>query len=158
MDTPPKDIRQQPTQPWTGFDGCKHRLDAVTGLACTDMPYALPSPNVARHHIVLIMSAELRTHQMQKIEAMADDLENAFHYLSGKGLHARAVQIEPHGLGDLLIQLLNRRGVVTESLATPCKPFACARHPEEIDASRGSQLHDGPHAQAPKPQFLGPQR
>lgn len=121
----------------------------------TAAPYVLPSPNIAQNHIVLIMSAELQEQRMQTIEAMADDLEDACHYLSGKGLHTQAIQIEPHGLGDLLIQLLNRRGVTTQSLATLCKPFACSRHPERTDALCEQQQPDGFVVQARQPSQHG---
>lgn len=136
---------------------CHSNAEALAAEIAKPSPYALPSPNIARNHIVLIMSAELHSHDMQKIETIADNLENAFHYLSRSGLHAQALQIEPHGLGDLLIQFLNRKGITTQSLAKLCKPFACSRHPEGKDAAHVSQQHGGQCGPIQKQQPLGPQ-
>lgn len=137
---------------------CQRNAAALDAAFATPVVYSLPPPNIARHHIVLIMSAELHSHHMQKIEAMADELENSFHYLNRYGLCTQAIQIESHGLGELLIQLLNRKGVTAQSLATRFEPFAYGRHRGETDASRAQQQHGGPCAPNQKPRHPGPQQ
>lgn len=111
---------------------------------------AAHQPHMDKNRVVLVMNVQLHEHRMQQIEAMTDNLENAFHYLSGQGLRAQEIQIESHGLGNLLIQLLSRRGVATQPLPTPCKPFVDDHRLAKTYASHEPQQPDGSLAQAPR--------
>lgn len=135
----------------------RRNAEARNAEFATSVTYTLPVLNIARNHIVVVMSADLHSHHMQRIEAIADELENSFHYLSRYGfLRANAIQIESHGLGELLIQLLNRKGVTTQPLARQFEPFVYGLRQEETDASHAQQQHGDLRAPNQKQQPLGP--
>lgn len=144
------------TGPWKSFDACQRRAQQVERNAASN-PHVVATwpPHMDETHIALHLEGG-NALQPHRIEMTAVQIAYVLKYLNKIGLDVQGVQVEAHGLGEMLMQFLRRNGVTAQPLPTLCKPSACNHHPAETGASPVAPRPDGCLCQGLGPSPLAP--